>query len=79
VITPSAYKDSYKGAKGLGSILTLPNFLSCSVLRAVASAMKVAVVLVGREMTVAHLPSASFLATFLGSTTFNIQNYSAHS
>ncbi len=47
--------------------------------RAVASAMKVAVVPVGREMTVAHLPSASFLTTFLGSTTFNIQNYSAHS
>ncbi len=41
--------------------------------RAVASAMKVAVVPVGREMTVAHLPSASFLATFLGSTTFHIQ------
>ncbi len=32
VITPSAYKDSYKGAKCLGSILMLPNFLSCSVL-----------------------------------------------
>ncbi len=47
--------------------------------RAVASAMKVAVVPVGREMTVAHLPLASFLATFFGSTTFNIQNYSAHS
>ena len=31
------------------------------------------VVPVGREMTVAHLPSASFLATFLGSTTFHIQ------
>ncbi len=54
MITPSAYKDSFKGAKSLGSILTLPNFLSCSVLavavavarvrvRAVASAMKVAV------------------------------------
>ncbi len=38
-----------------------------------ASAMKVAVVPVGREMTVAHLPSASFLATFLGRTTFHIQ------
>ncbi len=47
--------------------------------RAVASAMKVAAVRVGREMTVAHLPLASFLATFLGSTTFHIQNYSAHS
>jgi hypothetical protein len=32
VITPSAYKDSFKGAKSLGSILTLSNFLSCSVL-----------------------------------------------
>ena len=41
--------------------------------RAVASAMKVAVVPVGREMTVAHLPLASFLATFLGSTIFHIQ------
>ena len=36
--------------------------------RVVASAMKVAVVPVGKEMTVSHLPSASFLATFLGST-----------
>ncbi len=43
--------------------------------RAVASAMKVAVVPVGREMTVAHLPSASFLATFLGSTTLYVHNF----
>ncbi len=41
--------------------------------RAVSLAMKVTVVPVGREMTVAHLPSASFLATFFGSTTFHIQ------
>jgi hypothetical protein len=32
VITPLACKDSYKGAKCLGSMLTLPNFLSCSVM-----------------------------------------------
>ena len=34
VVTPLASKDSYKGAKCLGSMLTLPNFLSCSVLAA---------------------------------------------
>jgi hypothetical protein len=32
VITPLVYKDSYKGTKCLGSILTLSTFLSCSVL-----------------------------------------------
>jgi hypothetical protein len=41
--------------------------------RVVVLAIKVAVVPVGREMTVAHLPLASFFATFLGSTTFHIQ------